>query len=231
MQGGWVSAGTKGGSLDAPLDVPSAMRARRATKQFSSRPLPEGALDRLIELTTLAPSGFNVQDWKIVVVQSPEQRQALSAAAYNQPQILSAPVTFVFAADVTAASRLDHLKPIADQARELKAWPDAYVDRFADIVVPGHAALGSKAREYAVKNAMLAAAHLLIGAASLGLDTSPMNGWVEDEVKKVIGAPDDPDLAIAVLVSVGYGEGGLGNPGRLPRNANVFLDSLRTPFE
>ena len=82
--------------MEHPADVPSCIRARRATKQFKPDPLPAGALDRLLELTTAAPSSFNIQDWRIVVVQDPDQKAALAAAAYNQPQITTAPVSFVF---------------------------------------------------------------------------------------------------------------------------------------
>jgi nitroreductase len=228
---GWVSAGAKGGSLAAPLDVPSAILARRATKKFKHDPLPEGALERLVELTTAAPSPFNLQDWRIVVVRDPEQKKALAAAAYNQPQVLDAPVTFVFATDVRAGRRAEHVAPIIEQARAAGAWSDGLAERYAEIIPASQEALGPKEREYAVKNAMLAAAHLLVAAASIGLDSSPMNGWVEDDVKKVIGAGEDPDIAIAVLVAVGYGEGGLGNPGRLARSRNVFLDRLGNPFE
>lgn len=228
---GWVSAGTKGGSPERPLDAPSAILARRSTKNFKPDPLPEGALERLVELTTAAPSGFNVQDWRIVVVQSPEQKAALAAAAYNQPQVTQAPVTFVFAADVGVGSRAEHLSAVAAMASERGAWPAAYAEKMPGMVIGGTAALGAKAREYAVKHAMLAAGFLLVAAASMGFDSSPMNGWVEDDVKKVIGAGDDPNIAIALLVSVGYGAGGLGHPGRLPRGKTVSLDRLDTPFE
>jgi nitroreductase len=230
VETGWKSAAAAGGSLDRPIDVPSAIKARRSTKQFKPDPLPPGVLERLVELTVAAPSSFNVQDWRIVVVTSPEQRQALAAAAYNQPQVLVAPATFVFAADTQAGGRAEHVDAIIEQAAERGAWPDKVVEYYRGAIPGSHAALGAKQREYAIKGAMLAAAHLMIAAASMGLDTSPMNGWVEDEVKKVIGAGDDPNIAIAVLVSVGFGEGGLGNPGRLPISKTVSIDRLDNPF-
>ncbi len=77
---------------------------------------------------------------------------------------------------------------------------------------------------------MIAATHLVLAAESLGLSSCFMNGWVEHEVKKVIGAANDPNLAIAVLVSVGYASEARLNPGRLPLSYNVFLDRIDNPY-
>jgi nitroreductase len=58
-----------------------------------------------------------------------------------------------------------------------------------------------------------------------------MNGWLEDKVKAVIGAGDNPDLAIAVLVPVGYAAEARSNAGRLPLSHNVFEDRLGNPYQ
>jgi hypothetical protein len=58
-----------------------------------------------------------------------------------------------------------------------------------------------------------------------------MNGWVEEQVKAVIGAADNSDLAIAVLVPVGYAAEPRLNPGRLPLSYNVSVDTLGNPYQ
>lgn len=50
-------------------------------------------------------------------------------------------------------------------------------------------------------------------------------------VKEVIGAADNPDLAIAVLVPVGYAAEPRLDPGRLPFSYNVFVDKLGNPYQ
>jgi hypothetical protein len=49
-------------------------------------------------------------------------------------------------------------------------------------------------------------------------------------VKAVIGATDNLDLAIAVLVPIGYGAEERLNPGRLPFDSNVFIDRIGNPY-
>src|SRR3954466_1397339 len=203
-------------SIPAPLPVPDAILKRRAVKAFRPDPIDPDLLRRIVELTVAAPSSYNLQDWRVVLVRSPEQKAALQKAAYGQRQVAEAPVTFVFAADAAAATK--DLTPILEgglgsgggaphTGRGLAsgAWPPQTVEYFKK-AIPGSAAqLGPKTREYAVKDAMIAATHCALAAEGFGLSTCFMNGWDEGQVKAVIGAADDPDIAIAVLLAVGYG--------------------------
>ncbi|MBW4501909.1 MAG: nitroreductase family protein [Scytonema hyalinum WJT4-NPBG1] len=212
-----------------PLDVPSAIIQRRSIKSFKPEPISPELLKQLVELTVAAPSSYNIQDWRIILVQDDEQKAALSAAAWNQKQIVEAPVTFVFAADATAGEQ--DLTPIYDQGLQTGAWTEATVNYFKTAIPQHQAGLGDKRREYAIKDAVIAATHLVLAAESLGLSTCFMNGWIEEKVKEVIGAADNPDIAIALLVPVGYAAESRRDPGRLPFAYNVFVDKVGNPYE
>ncbi|MEH2076474.1 MAG: nitroreductase family protein [Nostoc sp.] len=212
-----------------PLDVPSAIAQRRSIKTFKTDPITPELLKQLVELTVAAPSSYNIQDWQIILVQDEAQKAALSAASFNQQQIIQAPVTFVFAADPNASEQ--NLTPIIEQALETGAWNEGTVNYFKTAIPQFQAGLGDKRREYAIKDAIIAATHLVLAAESLGLSTCFMNGWVEDRVKQVIGAGDNPDLAIAVVVPVGYAAEPRLNPGRLPFSSNVSVDRIGNPYQ
>lgn len=212
-----------------PLDVPSAIIQRRSIKSFKPDPISPELLKQLVELTVAAPSSYNIQDWRIILVQDDEQKAALSAAAWNQKQIVEAPVTFVFAADATAGEQ--DLTPIYEQGLATGAWTEGTVNYFKTAIPQHQAGLGDKRREYAIKDAVIAATHLVLAAESLGLSTCFMNGWIEEKVKEVIGAADNPDIAIALLVPVGYAAESRRDPGRLPFAYNVFVDKVGNPYE
>ncbi|RCJ38363.1 nitroreductase [Nostoc minutum NIES-26] len=212
-----------------PLDVPSAIAQRRSIKTFKTDPIAPELLKQLVELTVAAPSSFNIQDWQIILIQDEAQKAALAAAAWNQQQIIQAPVTFVFAADPTAGNK--DLTPILEQGLQTGAWNEGTVNYFKNAVPQFQNALGDKQREYAIKDAMIAATHLVLAAESLGLSTCFMNGWLEEKVKEVIGAADNPDLAIAVVVPVGYAAEPRLNPGRLPFSYNVSVDRIGNPYK
>lgn len=212
------------GSLSTPLDTFTAIQTRRSIKRFSDTPIPADMLRQLVNLTVAAPSSYNLQDWRIVLVQSPEQKQALADAAFGQSQVSEAPVTFVFAADAGAWKNDDIMNRIYQTGLESGAWPQKTVDYFKTAIPQFQANLGPKAREYAIKNAMIAATHTALAAEAMGLSSCFMNGWQEDNVKAVIGAEAKPEIGIAVLLPVGYAAEPRKNPGRLPLSTNVFVD-------
>lgn len=211
------------------LSVPDAIHERRSIKSFKSDPIPDDVLKQLVDLTVAAPSSWNLQDWRIVLVQSEEKKQALCEAAFNQEMITQAPVTFVFAADPYAWKDQETMDQIYSQALERGAWNEGTVGYFKKAIPQFQENLGAKNREYAVKDAIIAATQFTLAAESLGLSTCFMNGWVEDKVKHVIGA-DGTDLAIAVVIPVGYKAEPRENPGRLPYRKTVFVDTIATAY-
>jgi nitroreductase len=215
-------------SLTQPLPVPVAIRQRRSIKTFKPNPIAPEMLQQLIELTVAAPSSFNMQSWEIILVQGAEQKAALAAAAWNQQQIIQAPVTFVFATKIT--SWQEDLETICAEGIASGAWTEATANYFKTAVPQFQAGLGDKQREYGVKDATIAATHLVLAAESLGLSTCFMNGWREDQVKAVIGVENDPNIAIAVLVPVGHAAEPRKNPGRLPLSQKVSIDRWGQPY-
>lgn len=218
-------------SLSSPLDTFTTIETRRAIKSFKEEAIPPEMLQRLLELTVAAPSSYNLQDWRIVLVQSTEQKQALAEAAFGQPQVLQAPVTFVFTASTTAWQDEALMDQIYQTALERGAWPQKTVDYFKSAIPQFQENLGDRRREYAIKDAMIAATHTALAAEAMGLASCFMNGWQEEAVKKVIGAGNRSDIVVALLLPIGYAAEPRQNPGRLPLATNVFVDSLNTPFK
>jgi nitroreductase len=211
-------------STPGPLSVPDAIRARRTTKKFKPDAIPEATLKELIALTLAAPSSFNMQAWRIVVIDDPAQKAALAKASWNQPQLVTAPVTFVFAASIRGWENT--FQQTIQTALELNAWTQKTADYFWSSVPGFQNGLGDRQREYAIKDAMIAATHCALAAESLGLNSCFMNGWQEDAVKEIIGAKDDPDIAIALLLPVGYVDSAYVFAGRLPEETTVFRNRL-----
>jgi nitroreductase len=212
-----------------PLDVPTAILQRRSIKNFKPDPIAPELLRQLLELTVAAPSSFNIQDWRIIVVVDPDQKAALGAACFNQPQILQAPVNLVFAADIKAGER--DITPIIEQGMKTGAWSEGTASYFKKAIPEFSVGLGDKAREYAIKDAIIAATHTMLAAESLGLSTCMMNGWIEAKVKAVIGAENDSDIAIALVLPIGYAAEPRKNPGRMPFEFNVSLDRIDRPYQ
>ncbi|MEV0192696.1 nitroreductase family protein [Kitasatospora purpeofusca] len=164
-------------------------------------------LDTLLDLAVEAPTSWNLQDRSIVVVSDEVARAGLARATGGQPQPTEAPVVLVFVAE-PQAWREDR-SDVHRQARENGAWSEEFVEMFSAASQEFQEDLERRGllREYAVKDAVIAASFVMLAATAMGLATSPMNGWDEEQVKKVIGIDGREDLAIALLVSVGHPAG------------------------
>ena len=58
-----------------------AIRERRSTPSFTGEPIPASDLRQILDAGLHAPSGYNLQPWRFIVVQQPEQRRRLRAAS------------------------------------------------------------------------------------------------------------------------------------------------------
>ncbi|NEP27350.1 nitroreductase family protein [Moorena sp. SIO3I6] len=225
-----------------PLDVPYAIKKRRSIRVFKPDPIEPALIEQLINLTVAAPSASNVQPWRIVVVQNPDKKAALAKAypdaddvtefnpkLYSRQEIIaSAPISFVFTADINSWKKAPD---ILEEAKDNGTYSEQLVEYMLEKGIPALVEqLGDKAREWAVQDTMVAATHLVLAAESLGLSTCMINHPLEDKVKEVIGVNNMPDIAIVVLVAVGYAAESRKNIGRLPLSSNVFLDTFGNPI-
>ena len=59
------------------MDLYQAMSTQRAVRRLRPDPIPEDVLQRVLQAATWAPSGGNVQPWRLVLVRDAAQKRAL----------------------------------------------------------------------------------------------------------------------------------------------------------
>lgn len=74
---------------------------RHAERNFSSKEVSSDILFKVLNLAHLAPSSFNLQPYKLIIIQSNDIKELLSHAMFgrNTKTVISAPVTIVVLAD------------------------------------------------------------------------------------------------------------------------------------
>ncbi len=193
----------------AHIDTASkAADNRRSIRQYESTPIPQGELQELLRLAARAPSAFNAQPWRFVVVQDAELKTALTAAAYGQQQILRAPATIVLYSDmVSALERMPEAMHPDMPADKRDAGVASFRGTFANQTADERETWGQH-------QANIALGYLLLLAESKGYATSPMLGFQPDKVKALLGLPEH--VRIPALVSIGYAAETGFPPHRLP---------------
>src|SRR5919202_6994099 len=84
----------------AGLTVQEAAETRHSIRRYTDDPVPEEDLREILRLVGLAPSAWNLQPWRFVVVRDAELKRKLREAAHGQHQVSAAPVVLVLYSDM-----------------------------------------------------------------------------------------------------------------------------------
>jgi len=77
------------------MSVLDVIRARKSTRKYREDPIPEEALNRILEAARLAPSGKNLQPWKFIIVKDQGLKDRLAEASIRQYFMAKAPLIIV----------------------------------------------------------------------------------------------------------------------------------------
>jgi nitroreductase len=77
------------------MDLYQAIKKRYSCRSYSSKPIKQEKLEKILEAARLAPSAKNLQDWRFIVVTDERKRKQLAIAANEQMFIADAPVVLV----------------------------------------------------------------------------------------------------------------------------------------
>jgi len=186
-----------------PKSLFQAIQERRATPSFDGTPIPSEDLRQILQAGLHAPSGYNLQPWRFVVVQQPEQRRRLRAASYNQAKVEEASVVIVACGD-----RDGWRKDLDEMLRMGRAggMPESYAAQAAESV-PGYMSsfTDGQMQGWLNKQVMLAFTSMMLMAEVLGYDTAPMEGFEQQKVCEMLRLP--MSYWVVALLAIGHLKG------------------------
>ncbi len=193
--------------MSSPIhsDFLTVVRERQSIRKFdASYQLSEHDIKELLELAGTAPSSWNLQHWKFVVINAAEAKKKLHPIAYGQQQIIDASVTVAVLGDLQANQNAEAVYGPVIQA----GLEDAYAG------YPSHHILLAQIeeayavsetsryrRDEAIRNASLAAMQLMLAAKAKELDSGPMVGFDADAFAEAFHVP--PRYIPVLLVAIG----------------------------
>src|SRR6202046_820732 len=205
-----------------------AIEERRATPSFDGAPIPAEDLKQILNAGLQAPSGYNMQPGRFVVVQSPEQKKRLRAASYNQGKVEEASAVIVACGDADGWRK--DLELMLEHGRK-GGMPEGYAAQ-AQISVPNYLSSFNTAQMqgWLNKMVMLAFTHMLLMAEVMGYDTAPMEGFEQDKVHEVLRLP--LSYWVVALLAIGHVKG----PdkvygGRFEMSHSVFSEEVGKPLK
>lgn len=198
------------------MKVSEAVRARRAIKWYDSgHKMPEETFRKLMEHAILAPTAFNIQNWRFVRVTDPAQRKAIRAVAWDQAQVTDASELLVLCFD-SKAWQHDPQQYWRNAPKEVQNFLVPAIDTY-------YRDKPQVERDEGMRSCGLIGQTIMLLAQELGYQSCPMDGFDFDAVAKIVNLP--ASHAIAFMIAIGKGtKEAWPKPGQLPLNEVMVTD-------
>ena len=176
---------------------------RYATKKFNSEHHISGAdIEKLLEAIRLSASSYGLQPYHVFVITDGELRQKLKPSSWGQGQITDASHLIVFANQTDFDAQL--IDGYINNVSETRNIPEDGLKGYGDFMKSKLLELPKDIKaEWTAKQTYLAVGNLLSAAASLKIDTCPMEGFEPQAYNEALGLTEK-GLNAAVVVALGY---------------------------
>jgi nitroreductase len=201
------------------MEVIEAIYNRRAVKHFDpAHQMTAEEERRLLEATIQAPTSFNIQHWRLVILRDPELRARIRKEYGNdQAQITDASLLVLFTADVQAWRK--------NPERYWVNAPREVADLLVGWMGPFHEGRAWLQRDEAQRSIGMAMQTLMLAAQGMGYQSCPMIGFEIEKLAELIGLPHDH--VMGPMVAVGKGtKDPWPKPGQLPLGEIVVENSF-----
>jgi len=182
--------------MTSPTNIMTATEAietRRSVKHFDpAHRMTDEETARLIELAKLAPSSFNMQNYRFVLVRDPELLKQIRAVAWDQTQVTDASLLVILCADLSAHSN--------NPQRYWAHAPQEVQDILVPALTPFYDGKPTLIRDEAMRSTGFAGMTLMLAARDMGYDSCPMIGFDAEAVAKLINLPGDHVLSFMLAI-------------------------------
>ena len=188
------------------MELLESLQWRYATKKMNGDKIPQDKLERILEATRLAPSSYGLTPYQVIVVEDQELKEKLVPACYGQTQLKDSSAVLVFAVwdTIDEESVGNYINQIAEER-------NIPVDILTDLKGMMNGTLSHMTEEqktiWAQKQTYIGLGFSLVASAVEEVDSTPMEGFVPQQVDEVLGLKE-LGLKSSVILTLGYRDTG-----------------------
>lgn len=191
--------------------VLDAFHFRAATRAYDpSKKISEDDFNYILELARLSPSSVGSEPWQLLVIQNSALRQALKPVSWGMAtQVDDASHLVVLLAKKNARYDSDFFREVmarrgleGDKAEQALARYQQFQSQDAQVLESERALF-----DWTSKQTYIALANMMTGAALIGIDSCPIEGFNHVEVNRILaeaGLFDPAEWGVSVMVTFGY---------------------------
>lgn len=188
------------------MELMEAIRTRRSVRVYEDRAVPEAHLRLIIEAATWAPSGFNKQPWKFIIIRERAMIEQMAAAVRlkleeiakwpgargNEKSIMAMLKGFTVFKEAPVAIAVLTCEYIAPMDKILAKESLTFEEKFRLRALPG------------LQSVAAAIQNMLLTATAMGYGTCWGTGCLiaSEGIEKILKAGDDWQLVAVVPVGI-----------------------------
>jgi len=181
-----------------------AMGFRHACKIFDeNKKITDEDIKFILEMGVKSPSSFGMEPWKFLVITNEELKAKIRPACWNQVQITSCSHLVIVLAAIDSVKPESGMPEKRFTRREMSQENlDFYLNLYSTHLKN---TLSSDENIYSwtSKQTYIAAANMMTGAASLGIDSCPIEGFDKVQVEEILDL-DVTKYQLSMVLPFGY---------------------------
>lgn len=179
----------------------NALAWRYATQKYDpTKKISQEDMQEILEAINSAPTSYGLQPFKLIHVKSPELRAQLRSAAFDQSPVTDASDLVVFTVNRNVEDQ--HIDSYMQRIVEVREVERERLNRFQENIAGTLSNLSSEELiAWNTKQAYIGLGFGLVMAATLGIDSTPMEGFQKEKYDEILGLTNDH--AVLVL-TFGY---------------------------
>ena len=191
--------------------VLDAFHFRASTRVYDpARTISEEDFNYILELARLSPSSVGSEPWKLLVIQNPALRQTLKPVCWGMAtQVDDASHLVVLLARKNARYDSEFFREVMARRGLQGEQAEQAMQRYKKFQSEDAGVLQSERSlfDWASKQTYIALANMLTGAAMIGIDSCPIEGFSYEAVNRILaeaGLFDPAEWGVSVMATFGY---------------------------
>lgn len=185
-------------------DFIEAMDFRHACKMFNeAKKISEKDIYNILDMGRKSPSSFGMEGWKFLVITNEELKAKIRPFCWDQVQITSCSHLVVILSAIDALKPQSGIPAKRFSRRGLSQENIAnYVNLYSNHLAPT-LENDEKLYEWSTRQTYIAAANMMTYAATIGIDSCPIEGFEKQKVEEVLKL-DTSKYQLSLILPFGY---------------------------
>ena len=180
------------------METKTLYNERRSVNHFDkNKKIDEKLLKEIVNMAVLAPSAFNLQPWRIIVVKTDAGKEKLYNLANKQEKVLEAASTLIIVGDRDGFADSN---PVWAEMLQSVGGNTEMVAGAKQAAAYLYGSSEERKLKFAESNAGLLAMSLMIAAKDFGVDSHPMSGIDFDGIQKEFGLKESESAVMLICL-------------------------------